>query len=327
MRTIKISGIEFDIGKAIDAINDIGAETVLLQVPDGLKRKTKKLMEYIPAEVDLWGGSCYGACDLPLFIEHDALIHVGHSPIPDTAPKYPVIYLEGRDKRWSPPPDKIFEVLDGEVALYSTVQYLNHMERTSDILKKEGYKTVRGEASDRIKYPGQILGCDYSVNVKEADSHLYIGTGRFHPLGLSMVLDEIVRIFDPVKGEIDSIDDGREGLLRKRHVAISRISTSEKDILRIGIIVSRKPGQEREELAEGLKKKSPENFRISIIYTDGIIPRRLDDLGWDILVNTACPRITLDDSTRFKTTILSPVEYLIAVEEKDWEDWSMDEIH
>ena len=67
-----------------------GKERIGIQVPEGLKTKSHEIVTLITkltgAKVVLWGEPTYGACDLadrPLEeIGADALIHMGHLPMP-----------------------------------------------------------------------------------------------------------------------------------------------------------------------------------------------------------------------------------------------------
>ena len=66
------------------------SKLVCLQLPDGLKPKAEELQKSIEkvtdAQVIIWGGSCYGSCDLPLEIKNlgvDLLVHYGHAPWQD----------------------------------------------------------------------------------------------------------------------------------------------------------------------------------------------------------------------------------------------------
>ena len=74
-----------ELDKAIEEVKINKAKTVLIQLPDGLKPKAKeivdKLRQKTDAEILLWGGSCYGACDTPNLksIKADLLIQFGHS--------------------------------------------------------------------------------------------------------------------------------------------------------------------------------------------------------------------------------------------------------
>lgn len=320
---LKTGEFEFDISSARKELEKMGAEKALLQIPDGLRRKADMIADsFDDVEISIWGGSCYGSCDLPLDIgDADVLIHLGHSEIPNLDVDYPVIYIEGRSTRFSGIQDEIYDKIEGKVALYSSVQYLDHLEKVKEELENRGFEVLIGEGDERIKYPGQLLGCNYSAKVEEADSHLYIGTGNFHPLGLSVSLDKDVIRLNPLSGEVDIIGDERDRLLRKRFGLITLAEDSKK----IGIIVSSKSGQRRRKLAEHLKDKLPE--KCTIYEFDEVTPELVDSFDWDFAVCTACPRIALDDSSNYDTVIITPEEFEIVLKEKNWEDWTIDEIH
>ena len=76
--------------RIISQIQEKGAKLVCLQLPDGIKPQAQQLQQLIEkntgAKVLIWGGSCYGSCDLPLEVKRlgvDLLIHFGHSPWQD----------------------------------------------------------------------------------------------------------------------------------------------------------------------------------------------------------------------------------------------------
>ena len=82
---------DLETDKVIDYIKKHSAKRVCLQLPDGLKPKAaeiqKAIEENTDAEVIIWGGSCFGSCDLPLEVKRlnvDLLIHYGHSPWQDS---------------------------------------------------------------------------------------------------------------------------------------------------------------------------------------------------------------------------------------------------
>ena len=74
-----------DLKKAVKKIKTEKAKTVVVQLPDGLKPKAKEIVDSLrketKAEILLWGGSCFGACDTPNLnsIKADLLIQFGHS--------------------------------------------------------------------------------------------------------------------------------------------------------------------------------------------------------------------------------------------------------
>ncbi|MFO7710294.1 MAG: diphthamide synthesis protein, partial [Candidatus Woesearchaeota archaeon] len=59
-----------------------GAGSVCIQLPDGLKPHAGTIadeLERTGAEIFIWFGSCFGACDVPN-LDVDLLIQWGHSP-------------------------------------------------------------------------------------------------------------------------------------------------------------------------------------------------------------------------------------------------------
>jgi len=79
--------VDLELDKAVKEIKDRKAKKVILQLPDGLKQKAKEIVDFLEkktdAKVDIWLGSCYGACDIPSSKEidkkYDLLIQLGHS--------------------------------------------------------------------------------------------------------------------------------------------------------------------------------------------------------------------------------------------------------
>ncbi len=77
---------DLELGNVIKKINDEKSMLVCIQLPAGLKERADEIQEAIekgtPARVIIWGGSCFGACDVPLHVERlgvDLLIQWGHS--------------------------------------------------------------------------------------------------------------------------------------------------------------------------------------------------------------------------------------------------------
>ncbi len=77
---------DLELNKIIEKIRKDSCRTVLIQLPDGLKPKAKdivdKIKETTGAEVLIWLGSCFGACDIPQDISQfkiDLLVQFGHN--------------------------------------------------------------------------------------------------------------------------------------------------------------------------------------------------------------------------------------------------------
>ena len=77
---------DLELGKAIEKIKEKKAKRVLIQLPDGLKPNAKEIVEKIqketPAQIFIWLGDCFGACDIPLGLQQfsiDLVIQWGHN--------------------------------------------------------------------------------------------------------------------------------------------------------------------------------------------------------------------------------------------------------
>ncbi len=323
MNGISIGSYKFDIEGVKESLERLDADRVLLQLPDGFKYKADQFADLFDREVVIWGGSSYGACDLPQDIENfDALIHVGHAEIPNLKTDYPLIYMEGRCIRWNDLPDKILNKLEGKVGLYAPVQHVHQLEKAAKDVEKKGATPIISEGDERVKYSGQVLGCNYSAKVEDADHHVYIGTGRFHPLGLSFSLDQDIFMYNPITRDHERIGKKeREDFLRQRFGAIAKLREADTVML----IRSRKPGQDREKIIEDLKSLGEDSTKKMMTFIfDDINPEAVDQFRWDCAVCTACPRIALDDYNNFRTTIITPAEFKIGMKKK--ERWKMDEI-
>jgi len=76
---------DLELDRVVKEIRKIKAKRVCIQLPDGLKPEADKIQGQIEkdtdAEVLIWLGSCYGACDTPNLdkLDVDLLIQWGHS--------------------------------------------------------------------------------------------------------------------------------------------------------------------------------------------------------------------------------------------------------
>ena len=73
---------DVELGRVAGKIKDSGAGSVLLQLPDGLKPWGVAIVDYLSercdADVRIWLGSCFGACDLPES-DVDLVVQFGHA--------------------------------------------------------------------------------------------------------------------------------------------------------------------------------------------------------------------------------------------------------
>ena len=78
---------EIDMESMISEIEEKDPDRICIQLPDGLKPKARDILDTLERRFPdkifvLWGGSNYGACDIPAGLERlkiDLLLHVGHT--------------------------------------------------------------------------------------------------------------------------------------------------------------------------------------------------------------------------------------------------------
>lgn len=309
-----VSGYEMDLERALNIIRRAEIKRVGVQVPDGLKRSASeisRIIEETGAEVLVSGDPCYGACDIDLQLCSmvDLLVHIGHSEMCERLSDR-IVYIEARI------PSDVGDVVERSlgfitkerVAVCTTVQHAHMIGRAAEVLRCHGIDALAGGPYPRTRHRGQVLGCCYSAARVGAEEALFIGTGRFHPVGLSLATGMRVIAADPVTGTVDVVDT--HDFLRWRYGTIARASDAE----RIGIFVSKKPGQRRCMTARRLCSLGrSKGKRMLEVYIDRIEPERILDLGLDAVVSTACPRIALDDAPRYGVPVLTPPEFEMAL--------------
>lgn len=322
------SGYDMDLNRAIDLIRKSGAQLVGLQAPEGLKRAMPALARHIEentkTKVIISGDPCFGACDVDMQLcgAVDLMLHLGHAKLNEGPAN--VIFLEARMREdLKDVASKAALVLKAKrVGVITTIQHVHKLSQALDALKEHGIEGATGPFGGRIAQAGQVLGCNYSTaRALDVEEYLFIGTGKFHPLGIALATGKRVVIADPVTGEVSEIDT--DPMLRRRFAAITRA----KDAKRFAVLVSKKPGQKRMELAERIKAMGEiRGLEMFLVYLDNIEPDRLLNLGAEAAVSTACPRVALDDAAKYRIPILTPHEFEIMLGERKWEDYRFDEI-
>jgi 2-(3-amino-3-carboxypropyl)histidine synthase len=314
-----------DLDRILSEIKARGCRTVGLQFPEGLKKKILGIADGLRKEgleVVLVGDPCHGACDIAS-VPCDILVHLGHAPI-KTGKNiiYEEVHIDGKMDVL----EKCLPLLEAPVGLLTNVQHIHQLPAVRDYLERKNLTTKTGRGDERIKYDGQILGCNFSAASsigKDVKTFLYFGSGDFHPLGVALATDREVVAADPFTREARSMNTQRDKFLRQRFAAIEASSSAES----FGILVSGKFGQSRLNLAKGLADKIRKHGKKAyILQFDEVVPEYLEGYDLDCLVSTACPRIAIDDYMRFKKPIVTPVELEIILKERAWEDYTMDEI-
>ncbi|MCL7411908.1 MAG: diphthamide biosynthesis enzyme Dph2 [Methanosarcinaceae archaeon] len=326
---------DFRIDHVIDIITKSGAEVVGLQFPEGFKRRSPQIASMIEdatgVRIIISGNPCFGACDLDsaLLGSVDIMFHFGHAELDDTKLSEKVYFIDARsDVDVTFVAKKALQSLRGQrIGLITTVQHVHKLVGVREILEQNGKTCFIGEGDSKIAYPGQVLGCNFSaarvegVGGEKCDEYLYIGSGDFHPLGVTLATKKRVVIADPLMNEVREVDHTQ--IMRQRSAVIGK----SYDANVFGIIVSTKNGQNRMELAEQLKELAKKHDKTAhILSMDLITPDQLLQFKVDAFVNTACPRLAVDEIGRFNAPMLMPQEFEIVVGERKWDDIVFDEI-
>lgn len=314
-------------------IRDRGFSSVALQLPEGLKLRATEISDTIfektGAKTVILGYPCYGACDLFTGYKSyaDALVHFGHSPIPNLPQDDNVLYVEARaDADIEAPLKAYVDRLPQRLGLLASVQYVHLLPKAKEIIEASGRTAVIGKGDERICYPGQVLGCNCSSAVSVQDGvegYLFLGEGDFHPLAAAFGVEKKVTVLNPVTGEIRNVDDKRDRILRKRFAAICAAEKAQKYL----IILCGKVGQCRREAADRIEAQLREAGKdVYRLVTDEVSPAALLPYRVDAYVNTACPRIAMDDSVRYDHPMLTVPEAEIVLGLRTWDKYVFDSI-
>ncbi len=197
------------------------------------------------------------------------------------------------------------------ISLISTVQFLHLLDKTKAKLEAAGYKVLIGMPKVHAINKGQVLGCDVSAIAEKADCVLYIGTGKFHPLGIAASSAANLPMFcvEPFSGSVERVSAQE---IRKFQLKQQARIVGFKAAKKVGILVTLKPGQhEMQGHVERIKEKlEKEGKQVFVFIGDTINPSELENFPQiEAWVNTACPRM-VDDQELYKKPIVNASEAL-----------------
>ncbi len=276
-----------DIDELVSEIRKAGAKRILLQLPEGLKTKATEIMTVLEKngiESILSADPVYGACDIPVNearqFSCEAIVHVGHNKFyRDAEQGFPVLYfpyfynVELKDIDFS-------VIREQRIGLITNIQHMKTLAEAKEKLEKAGKSAVIG---------GQVLGCWY-VNAEKIagsiDAYLFVGSGRFHPLGMS---GKKIYALDIERQRVEDITDDVKKMEKLRYGRIMKA----RDARTFAILVTSKTGQHQLlGSAEEIKRKIESHEKKAFILSmDEITNERLMGIKCDAFVNTACPRI------------------------------------
>jgi 2-(3-amino-3-carboxypropyl)histidine synthase len=320
---------DFEEKKLIEEIKKQKPSTVLLQLPEGLKPEAPRLASFVEtagAIPIVSADPCYGACDLAVseakILGAELIVHYGHSPMISQT-EIPAIYIEVKTKI------SIEEAVTNalsylepwtKIGLVTTVQHVHQIDEAKKLLEVAGKEVLIGDAG-QVKYPAQVLGCDFSnaLSVSDrAEAFVFIGGGRFHAIGLALATGKPTIIAEPYQKMAYPVHDQVRRIIMQRWGNIC----AAKEAKSFGVLVSLKLGQMNLDKAVEIKGKLEQNgFTATLLAIQEITPNALIQFpSIGAFVNTACPRLSLDDSPSYDKPLLSVNETLVMLGEKKWED-------
>jgi len=326
---LKSSAFDLEEERLKEELKKRGAKRVLVQLPEGLKPQGPRLAEVVEATGALpivSADSCYGACDLAIQeaenINVDLVVHFGHSSLIDKSERVPIVYIEAKATLMlKTAVQKALPLLKDwkRMGLVTTVQHVDRLDEARRVLLAAGKSVVVGDAG-RLKYAGQVIGCDFSnarAIAETVDAFLFVGGGRFHAIGLALATSRPTVVADPYEARAYSVDLETERTRKQRWASLNEATRAE----RFGILIGLKSGQTKLDEALQIKMKLHKaRKKCTLLAIREITPESLMQYPTiDAYVNTACPRIALDDPSRFQKPVLTVNEALVVAGEITWE--------
>jgi len=326
---MKSSIFDFEIERLKEEITKRAAKRVLFQLPEGLKTKgpcLASVAEKLGAVAFVSADPCYGACDLPFQeaenLGADLLVHYGHSAMTPQQ-RVPTIYIEARTAvSLKPAVRKALDLLKPwkNVGLVTTIQHIDMLGEARTTLLDAGKSVEIGDAG-RLKHAGQVIGCDYSnatAVAKEVDAFLFVGGGRFHALGVGLATSKPTIAADPYEQQAFSVDVEVKRIVKQRWASVNEAEKARS----FGVLIGLKNGQKRIDEALKVKEKlEKKGEKVTLLTVHEVTPEALIQFpSLEAFVNTACPRIALNDASRFRRPVLTINEALVVVGELTWEE-------
>ncbi|HJL64581.1 MAG TPA: diphthamide biosynthesis enzyme Dph2 [Candidatus Thalassarchaeaceae archaeon] len=318
------------------------------------------------AKVVLAADPCYGACDLVhdkmRMMGVELVAHMGHSAMnidsgmpthfipvtyegdPEIDPVVPILAKhkaiaearlskkeegelteEEAQERFLDAVGRVAPLSGTKLGLVGSIQHLHLLLEYKERLEKAGFDVEIPIGGARLTFPGQVLGCNYSGDDPTIGHYLFLGSGDFHPIGLVMHTGKPLALLDPYTGQASEMSFERiERILRQRMGLIFAVDNANS----FGILIGEKPGQMRRNLAIRMKRLLETHGKKGyLLALDHVGPELIDFYPVDAFVNTACPRIAIDDAVKYDKPLITPFELEVALGEKQWENgYLFDEI-
>ena len=321
---------DLELERLKEIVKEGKAKRILVQLPFGLRKyalEIARAAEEAGTLPIIHADPCHGACDIPFWaaevLNADLIIHYGHSEMLSRPGGPPVYYLEARmGLDIEEAVRKALEFLEpyGPIGLATTVQHAGSLGRVAELARSAGHEVIIGRAGGRVKYDGQVLGCDFTTVravQEQVDAFLVLGS-KFHAIGVAIATGKPTVMANPYERVAEDVGREARRVLARRYASVEEA----REARCFGIIIGLKPGQFRPQIALRAVKLVKESGREAILLAaNEIRPEYLADFeDIDAFVNTACPRLSLEDAGAFGRPLLTYPELLVALGKLRWEE-------
>ncbi len=319
--------LNFETDKLIKELKKRKPKKVLVQLPEGVKQNAFKItkdIEQLGIETIFSGETCWGGCAIAVDeakkLKADLIIHFGHAKFIDI--DFPVLYVEIKDelslesllKRSLSSLGKF-----KKIGLSLAAQHRHDLKRIIKFYETSGKEVFISKKSGKAAYPGHIIGCEYSglkTIEKNIDCFVIIGNA-FHAMGAALSVNKPVFLLDVYNDNIREMQEIKVKILKQRAMAIERLKNAKK----VGVIIETKPGQKFGVSNLIVKKLKEKNKEVIVISMNEVSPEKLMNFySVDCFVELGCPRIAIDDFSKYQKPIVTYKEALVALGEKSWEE-------
>ncbi|KAF2862582.1 hypothetical protein K470DRAFT_255875 [Piedraia hortae CBS 480.64] len=316
----------FEIHKTIHRIRSSGAQTVALQMPEGLLMFatiiSDILSEFCPGtSTIIMGDVTYGACCVDDYTARalgcDLLVHYAHScliPVSTTAIKtlYVFVDIQIDAEHLVATLARNFEP-GRTIALVGTIQFNSTLQGIAPRLRAAGYNVTVPQIAPLSK--GEILGCTSPRLAKDQQVGciLYLGDGRFH-LESAMIHNPTMPAYryDPYSRRLTREVYDHTTLMSDRGDAMRKAASARKWGLILGSLGRQGNPHTLTLIQQHLEQRGTPylNLILSEIFP-GKLATMSDDV--DCWVQVACPRLSIDWGYAFPRPLLTPHEALVVL--------------
>ena len=318
--------LNFEKPKLIRELKKRKPKLVLVQLPEGIKQKAIEIVQVIEdlgIRAIVSGETCWGGCAIATqeaqALGADLIVHFGHAEF--IKADFPIIYIEVRDELdLLPILKKSLKDLTKykKIGLSYSIQHKHDLKLIENFYKKNKKKIILSKKLGFAAYQGHVIGCEYNgLKAIEKDVDCFVVVGNnFHSMGAALAVNKPVFLIDVYNYDVRDMSKEKDKIIRQRAIAIEKL----KNAKNVGIIVEIKPGQKFGNPKFLVDKFEKQGKKVIVITMNEMTNDKIMNFyNIDAFVELACPRIAIDDFSKYEKPILTFREALVALGNKTWD--------